>query len=81
MKVMDDSTRRRVVEEKEELANKINKLENFLLSDKPKKLSDNSIFLLSTQCLIMKVYLNILKRRLTLDDEIREGEINGKDCT
>lgn len=77
MKVMDDSTKKRVEEEKEELANKINKLESFLLSDKPKELSDNSIFLLSTQCLIMKVYLNILKRRLALDEEEREGEING----
>lgn len=75
MKVMDDSTRKRVVEEKEELANKINKLESFLLSDKPKELSDDSIFLLSTQCLIMKIYLNILKRRLALDEEEREGEI------
>lgn len=75
IKPMDDSTKKRVIEEKEELANKINKLESFLLSDKPRELSDNSIFLLSTQCLIMKVYLNILKRRLALDDEEREGEI------
>ena len=75
MKVMDDSTKKRVVEEKEELANKINKLESFIQSDKSKKLSNDSIFLLSTQCLIMKVYLNILKRRLILDDEEREREV------
>ena len=54
----------RVVEEKEELLNKIEKLSMFLQTDKAKELSTEEYILLSVQLDYMNLYFNVLIKRI-----------------
>ena len=54
----------RVIEEKEELLNKIEKLSAFLQTDKAKELSTEEYILLSVQLDYMNLYFSVLIKRI-----------------
>jgi hypothetical protein len=55
---------KRVTDEKAELDGKIERLSDFMLSEKFKSLEENISDLLKTQCHIMKAYSNVLHMRI-----------------
>jgi hypothetical protein len=54
----------RLVEEQSQLEEKLNKLDNFILSDNFKKIDDTQKALLSVQATAMNTYNQCLKERL-----------------
>ena len=56
----------RVVDEKNELKDKVLKLEDFLMKGKPSFIDDNNWELLEGQLEVMSAYLCILEKRISL---------------
>ena len=54
----------RLIEEQTQLEEKLNKLDNFLMSDKVKDINDVQKALLHVQATAMNTYLQCLKERL-----------------
>lgn len=71
--VMDEDVKNRVIEEKHNLENSITKLSVFVFGDGIKSVSEESRDLMMRQLAVMKIYRDILKERLDLDERERDN--------
>ena len=65
---MQDFVKRLIVE-RDELIDKLEKLQDFFATDKFENLDNENKMLLSTQLNIMRAYLSILKRRIDINNK------------
>ena len=76
---MNEETRTRVIEENDDLKNRIKKLEEFIISPIYLNLSLKSQNLLFRQLFFMREYSGVLSQRILLDDKERKAIADGNE--